>query len=275
VTGQSSDDIHQAEVWTTIAPGYDAAIAPVMRPFAASLLDLLGLTAGTGSPMLLDVAAGTGAVALEAARRGADVLATDFAAGMVEVMRRQLAAEGLPGRAQVMDGQHLLVDDDSVDLGTSTFGLMYFPDPVAGLRELHRVLRPAGRVGIATWDLTRTGLPQLIAAALTHVDADLAAPPAPSWAWLCSPAGLKQALRQSGFTDIAVHEVTHHAALPDPADFFRQLPNWTPPLRPLFANLPPQSIDRAGEAFADVVRTHSTPEGLPQTALIGVARRAP
>ena len=48
----------------------------------------------------------------------------------------------------------------------STFGLMYFPDPAAGLRQLHRLLKSGGRVGIATWDMTRTGHPQLIGTAL-------------------------------------------------------------------------------------------------------------
>lgn len=93
MSGQPSDDIHQAQVWTAIAPGYDAAIAPVMRPYAATLLDLLELTAARGSPTLLDVAACTGVVAIDASRRGADVLATDFSEGMVEVIRRRLAGE--------------------------------------------------------------------------------------------------------------------------------------------------------------------------------------
>ena len=112
-----------------------------MRPYAITTLDLVGLTHCTDQVRLLDVAAGTGVVALEAARRGAEVLATDFAPGMVEVMRRRFAAEGLDARAEVMDGQALSLHDQSFDMGTSTFGLMFFSDPLAGLRELRRVLR--------------------------------------------------------------------------------------------------------------------------------------
>ena len=92
---QAAGQIHRPEVWSSAAPGYDEAIAPLMRPFAATTLDLLGLTGGTARLRLVDVAAGTGVVAVEAARRGAEVLATDFAPGMVELMRRRFAAEGL------------------------------------------------------------------------------------------------------------------------------------------------------------------------------------
>ena len=84
---------------------------------------------------------------------------------MVEVMRRRFVVEGLGARAEVMDGQALGLDDASFDLGTSTFGLLFFPGPSAGLRELRRVLRPGGSVGIASWDTTRIGLAQLIGAA--------------------------------------------------------------------------------------------------------------
>ncbi len=273
MTEQASNQLHRPEVWSSVAPGYDDAIAPIMRPYAVTTLDLLGLTGGTARLRLLDVAAGTGVVAVEAARRGAEVLATDFARGMVERMRRRFAAEGLDARAEVMDGQALDVEDESFDLGTSTFGLMFFPDPLAGLRELRRILRPGGRMGIASWDLTRIGLRQLIGAALGRVVRDLPAPPPPPWAHLGEAAGLGQALRAAGFTDVAVHQVTHHWKPPDPALFFRHLPDWTPPLRPLFASLPAEVIDRAAAAFGDVVGEHSTSGGMPQSALIGIGTR--
>jgi SAM-dependent methyltransferase len=173
-----------------------------------------------------------------------------------------------------MDGQALDLEDEGFDLGTSTFGLIFFPDPMVGLRELRRVLRPGGRVGIASWDSTRTGLPQLIGATLARVVPDLPAPPAPPWAQLYEAAGLGQALQAAGFVDVAVHEVTHRRKLPDPELFFSRLPEWTPPLRPLFASVSAEVIGRAAAAFADVIEEHSTSEGMPQSALIGVGTRA-
>jgi hypothetical protein len=56
-------------VWNGVAAGYDDAIAPIMRPYAVTTLDLLGLTGGLAWLRLLDVAAGTGVVAMEAGRR--------------------------------------------------------------------------------------------------------------------------------------------------------------------------------------------------------------
>ena len=274
MTGQAPNQLHRPEVWSSVAPGYDDAIAPIMRPYAVTTLDLLGLTGGTAQLRLLDVAAGTGVVAVEAARRGAEVLATDFAPGMVELMRRRFAAEGLNAQAEVMDGQAMDVEDESFDLGTSTFGLIFFPDPLVGLRELCRVLRPGGRVGIASWDMTRIGLPQLIGAALARVVPDLPAPPSPPWAHLGEAAGLGQALRSAGFADVVVHQATHHWKPPDPALFFRRLPDWTPPLRPLFASLPAEVIDSAAAAFSDVVGEYSTSGGMPQPALIGIGARS-
>ncbi len=205
---------------------------------------------------------------------GAEVLATDFAPGMVELMRCHFAAEGLDAQAEVMDGQVLGLEDQSFDLGTSTFRLIFFPDPTAGLRELRRVLRLGGRVGIASWDRTQTGLPQLIGAALARVVPDFPAPLPPPWAQPYEEAGLRQALQAAGFIDVAVHQVTHHRKLPDPALFFCRLPDWTPPLRPMFASLPAEVIGRAAIAFGDVVREHSTSEAMPQGALIAVGARA-
>lgn len=93
----------------------------------------------------------------------------------------------------------------------------------------------------------------------------------PSWAPLGRPEDLAQALRAAGFHDVAVHRIVHHFDVPDPVAFFRELPTWTPLLRPLFASLRAEQLDAAASAFRDVIGEHATRDGVPHAALIGMA----
>ena len=175
--------------------GHD--LQPAARPRRGTAQRLSDLITNSRGPLVMEVRTGSGIPASAAGcrarywRGGSGGSAPRgqgsrdrLAPGMVELMRRRFAAEGLDARAEVMDGQALGVEDESFDLGTSTFGLIFSPDPLVGLRELRRVLRVDGRVGIASWDMMRIGLPQLIGAALARVVPDLPAPPPSPWAHL-------------------------------------------------------------------------------------------
>src|SRR4051812_18136441 len=100
---------------------------------------------------VLDVAAGAGNTALAAARRWADVTCTDYVPDLLVHAEQRAAAEGLPLRTEVADVQALPYPDGSFDVVTSTFGAMFAPDQEATARELVRVLRPGGRLGLANW----------------------------------------------------------------------------------------------------------------------------
>jgi SAM-dependent methyltransferase len=249
VTGPPAD-YREPEAWGVGARSYDAAMAPLTAPFAASMLDDLGVFPGAAAVRLLDVAAGTGALALEAARRGASVLATDFAPGMVAVLRHHLEEAGLAAEVQTMDGQALSVEDGSFDVAASNFGLIFFPDRAKGLAELRRALRAGGRAGIACWDLAGWSLPRLLGAALDRVLPDRGPPTPPVWAALGTADGMHAALSESGFSRVAVRRVTHHWPLEDPAAFFRAAPDGSPTLRALFADLSDATVKRAAAAFA-------------------------
>lgn len=200
-------------------------------------------------------------------------MATDFAPGMLDELRRRTAAERLDVRTELRDGQDLGFDDAGFDLAASAFGLIFFSSPAAGLAELRRVLRPGGRVAIASWDLATAGIPQLIGLTLQRVAPDLPRQPPPPWAALGDPTGLGAALRAAGFTDVAVHEVTRHQSIADPRSFFRHVPDWAPGLRPFLAALTPEQAVTAADTFAAVLAAHSTEDGLPATALIAVGTR--
>jgi ubiquinone/menaquinone biosynthesis C-methylase UbiE len=100
---------------------------------------------------VLDVAAGAGNTALAAARRWADVTCTDYVPDLLVHAGQRAAAEGLPLRTELADVQALPYPDGSFDVVTSTFGAMFAPDQEATARELVRVLRPGGRLGLANW----------------------------------------------------------------------------------------------------------------------------
>ena len=172
---------------------YDAAFAPITGNFADEALDHLGVGPGV---RLIDVAAGTGAATLRAARRGASVLSTDFAPGMVDLVRERADEQGLGDRVEtaVMDGQALDVDDGSFDASISMFGVIFFPDIDAGLRELARVVRPGGRGAVGAWLLDGYRLLDLVTAAVRRIVPDAPERGPVPWAELGRPDGMAAAL---------------------------------------------------------------------------------
>ena len=100
---------------------------------------------------VLDVAAGNGNASIAAARRFADVTSTDYVPALLEEGRRRAEADQLPMRFQVADAEDLPFADGSFDVVLSTFGVMFAPQPDRAARELLRVTRPGGRIGLANW----------------------------------------------------------------------------------------------------------------------------
>ena len=99
----------------------------------------------------LDVGCGTGAVAMRAARAGADVTGLDLSDVMIATARRRAADEGLEISYDVGDAEQLPYPDAVFDVVSSSVGLFLAPDHEAVARELVRVARPGGRLGITCW----------------------------------------------------------------------------------------------------------------------------
>lgn len=111
----------------------------------------------------LDVCCGTGDLALELAGRvspGGRVIGCDFSEAMLDLAREKAARRGAaPVRFEWADALRLPYDDGRFDAVTVGFGLRNLSDLDAGLREMHRVLRPGGRLVIL--EITQPSRPPL------------------------------------------------------------------------------------------------------------------
>jgi ubiquinone/menaquinone biosynthesis C-methylase UbiE len=99
---------------------------------------------------VLDVAAGAGDQTLDLAERvgpAGAVVAVDLSPALVALGERRARLAGFTQvQCRVADGEDLPVEAASFDAAVCRLGLMLFPDPLQGLREMHRALRPGGGV---------------------------------------------------------------------------------------------------------------------------------
>ncbi len=132
----------------TWASGDFAVIGSTLQIVGESLAEAADVNAGE---RVLDVAAGNGNATLAAARRFANVTSTDYVPALLDKGRARAQAEGLAVQFEVADAEALPFRDASFDVVLSTFGVMFTPDHARSAREMLRVLRPGGRIGMANW----------------------------------------------------------------------------------------------------------------------------
>ena len=80
------------------------------------------------------------------------VTALDLSADLLEIAKGRAQERGLENfSTQQADAQALPFADNSFDLATCRFGIMFFRDAVRALRELHRVLTSEARACFLAW----------------------------------------------------------------------------------------------------------------------------
>lgn len=131
--------------WST--GDYDA-VAEGIWPVGERVVALIGVAPGD---RVVDVAAGTGNAAIRAAQAGGSVTALDLTPDLIPAGRRRASEAGVDIEWVEGDAEQLPFADESFDVVLSTFGVMFAPRHAVAASEMLRVLRPGGRVGLATW----------------------------------------------------------------------------------------------------------------------------
>jgi ubiquinone/menaquinone biosynthesis C-methylase UbiE len=137
------------------ATSYNRTGPSIFTQFGTRLVEQMPLTPGA---RVLDVATGTGAVLLPVARRvGSEghVTGIDLSGGILQEAERAVRAEDLTNvELRKMDAEHLEFPDQTFDVVICAFALFLFPDMEAALREMYRVCKPGGYVGVSVFDKT-------------------------------------------------------------------------------------------------------------------------
>jgi ubiquinone/menaquinone biosynthesis C-methylase UbiE len=194
------------------AAEYDRAFAHVTAHFMPFLLQAAHIAPGMH---VLDVATGTGLsaeAALAAAGPTGHVVAADISPAMADKARARLA-KAPNASVSVEDGQALSFADGSFDAVLCNLGLMFFPDPVRGLSEFRRVLRPGGRVAVSVNTVVERSYNHQINVIIARHMPSLAEAVTRTFA-LGEASRLRSLFDEAGLTDIETHAVRHTFVLP-------------------------------------------------------------
>src|SRR3990170_1612426 len=142
------------ETWDYASPAYVAFATRYLEPYGRELLKMLKVPR---HGRLLDLACGGGEPGITLAKRMGpliEVVGCDLSPKMVEVARREARRKGASNISfRVADAEDLPFPRGAFDMVTCRFGLQIFSTPEKALREMRRVLKPGGQLGVAVWGL--------------------------------------------------------------------------------------------------------------------------
>jgi len=268
--------------WEKAAPGWNEhtpGIRAWLRDATAAMLEMAGVRRGA---RVLDVAAGAGDQTLDiAARVGpqGSVLATDLSPAILALAEANARRAGLRNVAtRIADGEQLPIEEASFDAAVNRLGLMFFPDPAQGLREMHRALKPGGGACAMVFSKPDANpcIAILMSTALKHAGLPMRDPFQPGGLLSLGKPGLTDALfGAAGFRDVATTRIDAPFRLPSARHYLAFIRASASPIQQILARLEPAAAEAAWAEMESRLGAFQSAEGWvgPNELLLTAARR--
>lgn len=202
---------------------HSATIRTMFAPVTRVLIERTGIHEGQS---VLDVAGGAGEPSLTIARAvgpNGSVTCTDVVAEMVEAAEQEANRQGLKNvQFRQCSADALPFPDNSFDAVVSRLGVMFFPDPVAAVREILRVTKPGGVLGFVAWHESQLNpFCYLVSGVMDqHVSAPPADPDASNAFRFAEHGKLASVLEEAGAAEVSESEISFDIEAPISAQEF-------------------------------------------------------
>jgi ubiquinone/menaquinone biosynthesis C-methylase UbiE len=268
--------------WSSSAPFWEKhreIIREMFGPVSEALIEDAGVVSGSA---VLDVATGSGEPALRIAEvvgPAGEVVGADPAAAAIEAARRiasQLSRTNV--RFEVAGADSLPFRDDHFDAVISRFGVMFFPSPANGIREMLRVLKPGRTISLAVWHyLDSNPFHYCLARIVDRFAPEPELPPdAPNAFRFAAPGKLRSIVREAGARDVSERLFRFSINAPlTVEDFWNLRCDMAEKLRQRLAALPTEAFIELKKQALDAFRSYVKGAGLsfPAEVLIVSGRK--
>jgi ubiquinone/menaquinone biosynthesis C-methylase UbiE len=226
---------------------------------------------------VLDIACGTGepSVSIAALLHGTgEVVGIDVSAPSLEIAQERSVERGLSNlRFEQADAHRLPLPDSSFDRVTSRLGVMFFTDLGSSLREMHRVLKPGGRITLLTWGaMGQPYFSSTIGTLLRAMPGSDMPEMARKMFMFGQPGLLAGKLRAAGFSAALENFVTVPWTWPGtPSEVWEYFKDVAVPFMPLIQSVPEEHRAAVDAAVAKAISQYAEGGEIKFTAKVNIA----
>ena len=253
-------DGHEGDVWTEQADRYDRASHRIWQRFVDR--KLIGR-----ADRVVDVGCGTGGPTRDVARSACEgeVTGIDLSTRMLELARQRSADEGLANTTFVRgDAQVFPFEPEAFDVAMSSFGTMFFNDPVAAYTNIGGGLRPSGTLALLAWRTLQENAWLMSLRGALAMGRQLPVPPphAPTPFALAEPERVRTILGSAGFDDVELEPIDELMDLGTDASDAMEFAKTMGIVEGLTDGLDPEARAQAMSNLADLFVERETADGV-------------